>query len=424
MELSVDELFGQREVESVRGSGSEAEEDDSDDGDVDRGQNNPMEEAIEVREPGQEPASQQQQAIKPKRVIKNPQPKLDAQRLTGPRGIGVLQRAFKDVKFRGKGHEKEDLDILLKTLEHWTHRLFPRLPFKDTLEQIEKLGANKNVQVHMKRIRLDMYFESEQDGGVEDNVRRGIDEEEKEQEPQIDIFDELLGRSAFPTSQSTPLPPAVIPPSPSLPSKVLTSEQRERLEQNKRLAEERRLARLRKQEQERANKTSLRNNDFESEMESQDVFDHLNESTIMNVNTEDNSEVVNNTAEEETDHTNMETEEANEQQILNEDRIIEELSVSEKEHTPSSPLREEATGDGDEDQQSGQLASVSPVKDTQTKSDTSTTHMSGPGSKNQDGSVKKICSREKKEESGKDDEGEDLCTEDDMLNMLEEDNAK
>lgn len=61
-----------------------------------------------------------------------------------------------------------------------------------------------------------MFTESELEGRDEDNVRRGIDEEEQQEEPPVDIFDQLLGNSGFPTSQSTPLPtPAVTPTVPS-----------------------------------------------------------------------------------------------------------------------------------------------------------------------------------------------------------------
>lgn len=59
----------------------------------------------------------------------------------------ALNRICRNFKFKGKGHEHEDLQELLKVLEHWAHRLYPKLPFKDTLEQIEKLGTKKNVQV-------------------------------------------------------------------------------------------------------------------------------------------------------------------------------------------------------------------------------------------------------------------------------------
>lgn len=71
-------------------------------------------------------------------------------------------------------------------------------------------------QVLIKKLRLDMFTESELNGANpdEDNVRRGIhDEEPVIEEPPVDIFDELLGQSGFPTSQ-----PATVPAFTSLPS--------------------------------------------------------------------------------------------------------------------------------------------------------------------------------------------------------------
>ncbi|XP_045585145.2 TIMELESS-interacting protein isoform X1 [Procambarus clarkii] len=283
MELNVEELFGQREAESDRDSDSGAEDgEESDDG----GRNNPMEEAVEVPEPGQETATQQQ-PIKPKKVVKNPQPKLDIHRLAGPRGIGIIQKSFKNVKFRGKGHEKEDIDVLLKILEHWAHRLFPKLPFRDTLEQIEKLGMKKNVQVLLKRLRLDMFTESELNGVSEETVRRGIDDEEEQQEePTIDVFDELLGNNGFSAPSQTVLPPSEsISHIPSELNKTLTDEQKERLERNKRLAEEKRLARLKIQNEEKARRMASVVEDRETEVESEDIFDNVKK--VVNVNEAD-----------------------------------------------------------------------------------------------------------------------------------------
>lgn len=59
----------------------------------------------------------------------------------------MLTKTFKDFKFKGKGYEKEDMDVVLKLLEHWAHRLFPKLTFRDTLAEIERVGTKKNVQV-------------------------------------------------------------------------------------------------------------------------------------------------------------------------------------------------------------------------------------------------------------------------------------
>lgn len=51
--------------------------------------------------------------------------------------------------FSGKGHEKEDLDLVLKKLEHWAYRLYPKFKFEDCLKKIETLGKKRPVMVIM-----------------------------------------------------------------------------------------------------------------------------------------------------------------------------------------------------------------------------------------------------------------------------------
>ena len=48
---------------------------------------------------------------------------------------------------RGKGREFEDLDVVMKRMEHWAHRLYPKLPFDSVLEVIaNRLGKRKVSQ--------------------------------------------------------------------------------------------------------------------------------------------------------------------------------------------------------------------------------------------------------------------------------------
>lgn len=47
---------------------------------------------------------------------------LNVERLKGPRGIIAVDDFFKDIRFKGKGHEKQDLNEVMKRLEHWAHR--------------------------------------------------------------------------------------------------------------------------------------------------------------------------------------------------------------------------------------------------------------------------------------------------------------
>lgn len=83
-------------------------------------------------------------------------PKLDPTRISGPRGIGLLEGVFQDFKPRGKGREFDDLDVVLKKLEHWGHRLYPRLPFADVSDRLAQLGKKQAVKTYIKKLRMDM----------------------------------------------------------------------------------------------------------------------------------------------------------------------------------------------------------------------------------------------------------------------------
>lgn len=47
---------------------------------------------------------------------------LNVERLKGPRGIIAIDEFFDDIKFKGKGYESQDLENVMKRLEHWAHR--------------------------------------------------------------------------------------------------------------------------------------------------------------------------------------------------------------------------------------------------------------------------------------------------------------
>ncbi|CAG9792573.1 unnamed protein product [Diatraea saccharalis] len=187
---------------------------------------------------------------KTKRVIKNPRFLLNPARLTGPRGIEVIPEHFKDFKFQGKGHEKEDLDLVLKKLEHWAYRLYPKFEFADCLKKIETLGKKRPVKVHLHKIRFGlMTF-----GGETVDQKESSDDEQAVA-TQEDEFDKLL-QQQIELAKSTPMsakqPPSemqlfenrslLMPKATSSPS--INDEQRERMLRNRRLAEERRLAKL------------------------------------------------------------------------------------------------------------------------------------------------------------------------------------
>ncbi|XP_058150363.1 TIMELESS-interacting protein isoform X2 [Dasypus novemcinctus] len=165
--------------------------------------------------------------VPPKRTVKRNIPKLDAQRLISERGLPALRHVFDKAKFKGRGHEAEDLKTLIRHMEHWAHRLFPKLQFEDFINRVEYLGNKKEVQTCLKRIRLDLPvlhddFISNNDEVGESNGRDVMTTE----------LDAILTNS----SESDRFA--------SQSSRSLTEEQQQRIERNKQLALERRQAKL------------------------------------------------------------------------------------------------------------------------------------------------------------------------------------
>ncbi|VVC95785.1 unnamed protein product [Leptidea sinapis] len=145
----------------------------------------------------------------------------------------------------GKGHEKEDLDVVLKKLEHWAYRLYPKFQFEDCLKKIEALGKKRAVMVNLHKIRSDQFTSEE----------RVVQQDSSDEDvPQEDEFDKLL-QQQIELARSTPAKAAeniessqaanrtlIMPKPTSSPS--ISEEQKERMIRNRKLAEERRLAKL------------------------------------------------------------------------------------------------------------------------------------------------------------------------------------
>ncbi|XP_060116075.1 TIMELESS-interacting protein isoform X2 [Heteronotia binoei] len=156
--------------------------------------------------------------------VRRPMPKLDAQRLTSERGLPALRNMFDNVQFKRKGHEAADLKMLVTRMEHWAHRLFPKLQFEDFVERVECLGNKKEVQTCLKRIRLDLPILHEDFTG-DDGGNSGPNTAAEE----LDVFSE--NRNAREENVS-------------IQSASLTEEQQQRIERNKWMALERRQAKL------------------------------------------------------------------------------------------------------------------------------------------------------------------------------------
>merc|ERR1712110_443237 len=90
-------------------------------------------------------------------------------------------------------------------MQHWAHRLYPKLPFDDVTKQILHVGKKMQIQTNLKKIRmgedLDPIFTTDVNGKKEilnssdDEESPKNDEDEVERydnEPQEDVFGQLI----------------------------------------------------------------------------------------------------------------------------------------------------------------------------------------------------------------------------------------
>lgn len=194
-----------------------------------------------VEETGEEQDGTATQA-KParKRPVQNPRPKLNKDRLASARGIPELLRKSREVHWRGKGHELEDLDAALSVLEHWGHRLFPQMDSNSFFGQLEKLGMKREVQTYMRKLRMGLEDGGDTPAEPDDGLLLEEEEQEEEQPARLeeDPFSSLLATTTTTSSQAAP------PDN----SEEMSQELRERMERSRLQALERRRLRLAQQE--------------------------------------------------------------------------------------------------------------------------------------------------------------------------------
>jgi len=93
------------------------------------------------------------------KAARRPTVKIDEDRLIDPKlGIPNLITLSKSFKPSGKGKEKEDLKRLIKIYRLWSHSMFPKGTFRDTIDTVEKL-------CHKRKMRESLSTWREENGG-------------------------------------------------------------------------------------------------------------------------------------------------------------------------------------------------------------------------------------------------------------------
>nr|XP_027194693.1 TIMELESS-interacting protein-like [Dermatophagoides pteronyssinus] len=145
----------------------------------------------DLDEPDIESTTNDQQSkstiVNPKtRIIRRPRNILRVDHFVSRRGIAALPEILSQTKFKGKGHELEDLKLLLFKTKHWAHRLFPGLTFEDFVTKAEHLGNKKTVKNFLNRIRTNqsLYFADDHQMIHSDNDGNGSGDDDNDQQQQ------------------------------------------------------------------------------------------------------------------------------------------------------------------------------------------------------------------------------------------------
>lgn len=130
---------------------------------------------------------------------------LNAERLKGPRGIIAVDEFFPNMKLKGRGYEKDDLKDIMKRLEHWAHRMFPKYHFDDSLSKIERLGRKKEIAIHMTRYRMGQLTKDDEDQRVlSDDDNEMERNNSTAQDMPFDEFDQLLDQQIALSTSALP----------------------------------------------------------------------------------------------------------------------------------------------------------------------------------------------------------------------------
>ncbi|KAL7041995.1 hypothetical protein ACKWTF_000986 [Chironomus riparius] len=252
-----------------------------DDDDIDRNNQESGNEQENVNNNNAGSDNEGRQEVDPAVKIKKPKRKLvtlNAERLKGPRGIIAIDDFFYNIKLKGKGHEKQDLNEVMRRLEHWSHRMFPKYHFDDSLTKIERLGRKKEIAFHMTRYRLGQLVQEDDNRVLSDNDDDRMEDTLANELP-VDEFEDLLNQQIALSSTShrsnnnasisqlnmssvssstqihkepmSPEPPVFSQVEAIQPKSQLTDEQKARIEENRKKAMAIRAAKLKELEDKR-----------------------------------------------------------------------------------------------------------------------------------------------------------------------------
>jgi len=107
---------------------------------------------------------------------KKRRPPYDENFLFKDNGLAFILRHFGDIPFKGAGHERRDLALLLENYKEWAFAMYPAMNFKDIVARTQSFSSKASVKGHLQRLR-------DRRDGVGDDV----EEEEAAEEEDVDM---------------------------------------------------------------------------------------------------------------------------------------------------------------------------------------------------------------------------------------------
>ncbi|KAJ3034177.1 hypothetical protein HDV00_005396 [Rhizophlyctis rosea] len=162
---------------------------------------------------------------------RGPMPKIDAQRLLSPAGLPRLKELSTKVKFKGKGHEVENLQKLITFYQIWGHELYPKAPFRQFVERVEKVCKQRHLKVFLnsviqeeRRQKMNILADHGEDNEIRDDDYIMGDVEEDDAPANVNVDNGIDVAAAYPATIGTSAAASTFAPAPVFPTNNQTAE--------------------------------------------------------------------------------------------------------------------------------------------------------------------------------------------------------
>jgi len=90
--------------------------------------------------------------LNPKKQIKR-RPPFDVSFLLKENGLNFIDRHFRNLKFKGKDHERRDLKMLIEQYREWAFLMYPAMNFGDVVKKTQSFSSKASVKGHLQKLR-------------------------------------------------------------------------------------------------------------------------------------------------------------------------------------------------------------------------------------------------------------------------------